>query len=356
MLKATDELIAAGPGAAGAGWQRAGELVRVIGHLGTRADADALQAHFLDDPARNDFVLPVLERHGDATLARQLLYATTDARGLLPDMPAGLLRTFGYHGLSETRAMLWGYARTDPAWRSGNEHSTSTAATYGLLHLPCDDLADEIDAEIRSYVGRNLFPEYLPALAASTGRARLLDVLWQIADTASTDCNGGLILGTALYGEHGRARFHELMWSDAWEAANGSTGSVHALLDGTYVLGIRIADVAAEWKRRLDAGERPLHGFVLVEGLLEARLRSWHSGLRFADTPPDGVADLHASLFRWSTPMEDDSVPAIARRALDADGYPFTDELVDHLSGLEEVLLARSTEELMLREWESRRR
>lgn len=354
MLKATQELIDARAGGVAGGWLRARELVRIAGRFGGRDDADALTTLFLRDPAGNDHVLPVIERRGDAQMARRLHDATTDDAGLLPGMPAELLRTFGYLGLAETRAMLWGYARHDSAWRSDNAHGTSTAAAYGLLHLPCEGIADEIAAEIRNCVGRNVFPEFLPALASRSGRPELLDTIWQIAESASTDCNGGLLLGMALFGERGIARFHEAMWSRDWEASSGSTGSVRALFAGTCVLGIRMNEITAEWKRRIAAGDAPLHGVTVIEGLLDVRLHTWHTGLAFAPAPLDTMADVHAALYTSSGPLAGDSFVALARQALDRDGYAFTEELVGRVEVLEEAVLARMTEDDLHLEWEAR--
>jgi hypothetical protein len=43
---------------------------------------------------------------------------------------------------------------------------------------------------------------------------------------ASTDCNGGLILGIALPGDDSaRAAFSLLLWNPRWEAYGGGTGS-----------------------------------------------------------------------------------------------------------------------------------
>lgn len=49
--------------------------------------------------------------------------------------------------------------------------------------------------------------------------------------------------------------------------------------------------------------------------------------------------------------MVDDAFPAIARRALDASGYEFADAFVERVGGLEEVVLARIAEDLLVQEW-----
>lgn len=49
--------------------------------------------------------------------------------------------------------------------------------------------------------------------------------------------------------------------------------------------------------------------------------------------------------------MVDDAFPAIARRALDASGHEFTDAFVERVGGLEEVVLARIAEDLLVQEW-----
>lgn len=350
MLNATRQLIGMCTGAVTGSWYLENACARVIARRGTRADADALLAAFLDAPSERERLIAPLTYIGDADAARTLLERCCDEQGLRPGVPDGVLHCLGYHGVEEAEALLWGYASGDPVFRTENEWSAATAAVHGLLHLPCDGIRDRIGPAVRECVGQNLFPEYLPALAYKTGDPALLDTLWQIAETASTDCNGGLILGVALYAEAGRERFAELTWSPGWSAADTGTGSVNALHAGMCVLGIPLREVYDEWVRRLAAGDDDTHGLFMLMNLAGTRLGSWHTGLRFAPGPPDTVTDVHERLTRWSTPWEDDSFSALARRQLARVEHPAADAIVQEIEGLEQQLRIRMEEELLLAE------
>ncbi|HEU5209119.1 MAG TPA: hypothetical protein VFU06_06885 [Longimicrobiales bacterium] len=341
ILHATRHLVEGS--SAGSDWHQREVLLRVVGRLGSHEDARALQQAVCEDPQAHADVVPALMVIADQAIAAELFASTTTADGMLRDgMPEDLLHLFGYCGLQQAEPMLWRYARGDDTWTSECE-----PAVRGLLHLPCTALREEIATTILSYRDRSLFAEYLPALAVKTGRTDLLDVLVAMGETASTDCNAGIVLGIALYGEAARDRFAEIVWSPEWEADGTGTGTVRATHDGLCVLGVSMRDLVVQWKQQIEAGTEPLHGAALLTNLLGERLQRPHTGLRFAPRPPDTFAEVHAALYGVT---HADTLPVIARAALERAQYPFTDLLVGEIETLEEAVLARMAEEALLAE------
>lgn len=342
ILEATHRLID-GSASAGVHWREREVLVRTVIRLGSIEDARALWQAFVHEPERFRDTVPALMAHADEAMATGIFAAMTTADGRLREGgPAELLHLFGYCGIAQAERMLWEYARGDGTWTSECE-----PAVRGLLHLPCTSLRGEITATILGYRGESLFPEYVPALAAKTGRSDLLEVLVEMGDTASTDCNAGIVLGIALYGDAGRDRFSEAIWSPAWEAGGTGTGTVRATHDGLCVLGLSLRELFAEWERRAGEGADPLHGAVLLTNLLRERLQRPHTGLRFAPQPPDTFADVHAALYGVA---DTGTFASVARKTLEATDYPFTDLLVLEIETLEEAVLARMAEDAAIAE------
>lgn len=348
MLKATRFLIESATGARRISWPVEHACTRAVIRRGSIDDAAALLEAFLAAPAERGRLLDALMFVADERMARAVLKACCDGRGLREGMPAKVLHLAGYHGLVEAQPMLWGYASGDPDFEADNEWDANAAAVRGLLHLPCDGLKEEIADAIHECVGESLFPEFLPALAAKTGDAAMVDTLWEIGEGASTDCNGGVLLGFAMFGEKGRARLEQAMWSPHWEAFDTGTGSVGALFDAMCVLRMPLGDVYEQWKRRLEEGGDQTQGVFLLTNLLRTRLRHSHTGLRFAPHPVDDAVAVHERLFAWSTPHRDDSFGALVRQAFERVGHQWTEDFVRDIDALEEQLRLRVEEELLV--------
>jgi hypothetical protein len=285
---------------------------------GSGEDAEALLPVFLEAPQACAELLPIFARHGDAAIAERLM-ALTDRDGYLSeDVPSGVLRVLGYLGHEAVEQMLWQHiVRED-----GGYHQAMDAA-LGLLHLPCESLRDQIDAALELHLGCALFPEFLPALAVKTGSAAWLGRLVEWGEqSASTDCNGGLILGIALHGGDGRAEFTRMLWNPWWEADASGTGSSWAAYAGARALGIGMAELYGDLAVRLasetdDVTKR--HCLSVFIALLDHWLgRPW-LGLRMAPDPEESAEELAALLFDWSTPHEDDSLTGLVQRTVGHD-------------------------------------
>ena len=278
MLRATRSLLSAyeSPPAGRAETAAAG-LLDVVARLGSRTDVDALLAAFLADPEGRPELVHPLTRMGDADTARAIRERCLAGGRLLPGMPAEVLRCIGWHGLDGAEEVLWPYARYDDnlppdpgvepvpdvPWDADRE------AVYGLLHLPCDGIRDAIRSAVEACMGRNIFPEWVVALACKAGDRELLDAIYEHgATTASTDNNSGLIVGVAMF-ERSEGRLWEMLADPAWEI--GLSGSnTSAAYTALRRHGLGVTDVYADLVGRLASGRGDArYGFVVLDVLLE---------------------------------------------------------------------------------------
>ncbi|MCP2327974.1 hypothetical protein HDA40_006481 [Hamadaea flava] len=342
---ATQKLLDRYAGASHSGrWDSA--AVGVILRHGSPSDADALLPVFLAQPDAGRHLVPVLAKHGDQSTAGRLLAELTDDGRLRDGVPAEVLHAVGLLGYEPAEQMLWQYAE--------GPYDEAMNASLGLLHLPCRGVRAEVAAALERHQGAALFPEFLPALAAKTGDPSWLGRLaaWG-EDAASTDCNGGLILGIALHGDRARATFTRLLWDPRWEANGGGTGSDRWAYAGARVLGLTMSDLYTGLRARLDgdlAQEEMRHCLETFTALLGGWVgRPW-LGLTSAPDPaetPDMLLDL---LFEWSTPDRDDSVIGLASSVLDPD-----DGVLARLYELENELRVRAEHDLEIQTLMSRR-
>jgi hypothetical protein len=212
-------------------------------------------------------------------------------------------------GHAEVRDVLWAAAR------DGDYHQQKEAA-LGLLSLPCVGLEKEIEAAIRECVGRNIFPEFMPVLAHKTGNPKLLQVIFDLGrTTASTDCNGGIVYGIALFDEVGFPYFDQLLFDPQWEVYACGTGTVWWAYHGFRHLGGRLAEIAS----RL----RTWHPTMPFDAW-EYRVRTWLDlavcGLEDPLPPVRGesylrepAASIYSAAFEWSTPNNDNSLTGLTR-------------------------------------------
>jgi hypothetical protein len=311
-LRVTERLLARYAADPSRRWQyrsaRVDAAVRTILRHGSGADAAALLPAFLADPEGRWHLLPVLGEHGDATVAEALLAVCFDDGWLRPGAPEDVLQVIGYLGYEPATALLWRHAGLDA------NYGAQTAAFRGLIHLPCTELADEIDAALTRHHFRNLFPEFLPALAPKTGDpswpARLYD--WGSRGNgfgfpgASTDCNAGLLLGLALYGE--AELFARALWNPDWETYSGSTGTVRSAYAGTRITGMDAATLHAAMHTHLagteDARDR-VNAVLVLTNLLGVWLDEHWLGLRPAAPSRDTAVDVYELVFCGDRPVDE---------------------------------------------------
>lgn len=313
-------------------------VVDVVLRHGSRSDAQALLTEFLEDPEARRRLVPVFARHGDLSMAERLLAACVEAGRLREGMPEEVLHAVGVLGYEPAERLLWEHVE--------GPHHEAMNACLGLLHLSCRGLRTEIAQALERHFGANLFPEFLPVLATKTGDPSWLGKLIEWGeDGASTDCNGGLILGIALHGD--RAEFTRLLWDPRWEASGGGTGSDYWAYAGSRVLGLSMPELYTDLVARLrsDAGmDDKRHCLSTFVALLDYWAgRPW-LGLNNAPEPTETYDVLCDLLFEWSTPHQDDSLIGLAGHVLDHD-----DHVLTRLHELRNELHVRASHELEIR-------
>lgn len=308
-------------------------------HSGSRADAAALCSLLIDSDLsyRLDVVLGPIMAHGDPSLARRLLDAARrvdwQARD---DLAVSVLHALGYLGCQDAVELLVEQAVV------GN-HYQCLHACLGLLHLDLSAHADTLLGALERCAGKNLFPEFLPALAAKLDPdpARLQWLLAQ-GQSASTDCNGGLLLGIALFGAQARGVFLDVLDDPLWEAQGGGTGTDRWAFVGTRLLEIELGElyqrVHARWLAG-DHGAQQRHRVQVLLALVQLRLRSRWTGLRQIQWPGESLPELAELLFGWRTPNQADNLSSIVSAVLP--------ERSSSVHELERLLPSRIVVELM---------
>jgi hypothetical protein len=307
-----------------------------IGRFGSAEDTKVLLDAFLANPKqRGDLLIPLMTL-GNQSTAEALFQNCFTGGELMPEISEDILHCLGYIGYTQAQSVLFHYAR-ESNWY------ISRAACLGLLHLPCEDIKDEITTEIKKCYGKPLFHEFIPALAIKTNDDALLEEIYQLGNTtASTDCNGGIILGVALYGERGLPYFRQIMQNPHWEAAVEATGSHHCLYIGTQYLGLSLSQLYLEMKQRLGEGANALQEFDIFHSLLYERIERPHIGLRFIQPVKESFKEIYQTLFSWSDSNHNDSLTDIASRHLGD-----SDDLLRGFYKLENLLRLRVEQEVV---------
>ncbi|MDY3551935.1 hypothetical protein R5W24_001015 [Gemmata sp. JC717] len=317
MLNVTRELVdgirAASPGAHAA-WVLARARVAIVARHGGPEDADALLELFLEDPAdyQRAGVLDAVMRRGTRGTARKLASACLVGGRLQEGVQEQVLHALGFLGYAEARDTLWQYA----VGEIETSYDGQMGAALGLLSLSCDGLEREIESAVRACAGKNLFPEFLPILAHKVGNPELLPLLFDMGQTtASTDCNGGLVYGIALFGETGRPYFDRLLFDSHWETHGPGTGTGGWTYHGFRHLGGSVAEVA----RQL----RACHSAMSYESW-EYHVRVWLELVQYwFDDPlpphcnvgytPERAVDVCSGAFDRSSANGDDSLSGLVR-------------------------------------------
>ncbi|MFD2719551.1 hypothetical protein ACFST9_12555 [Hymenobacter monticola] len=309
-------------------------LVYAVWRSGSAEDAHALLAEYFRQPAeaRPDCLLPVFERHGDDAMARALFAASCSNGDLLPDAPAETLGVLARLGHPDIKPLLVRYA-FEPSGYDLAKH-----AALGLLHVDCWDLEQPIRAAIEATYGKNLFPEFLPALVCKLpDRTQMLARLYASGtEYCSTDCNAGILLGFSLCGTEGAPYFQQALLSPAWEAHSSGSGTRWYAYQGMQNLGLTFRQLYADIRGLADPTKRGFPVRVLLALLaLKVGPHSW------AEHPAEPFVELYPALFGWET---DDSRNNLLDLAAVAG-------LEDEADQLEKLMVLRLNEEVLLRNY-----
>lgn len=274
-------------------------IVRAYVHAtlncGTRADADALLACFLEKPddSYRAALLKVIREFGDRSHAQQLAETCFRDGLLIENVSEEVLEVIGHFRYEPFKSVLAAYVFEEaPA-----DYYTHRSAILGLLHFDCVEYRDLIQREIEKCYGNGLFPEFIPALVCKLeDRTELLEKLYDLGSNyASTDCISGIILGFSLCGEEGRAYFDRILFDSNWESCDGGTGAVVFTYRGLKNLGMRFSELYEQVRAVENEPELTFYMENFL-ALLE---------LRINDEPFPGTEspnELFELLFSWENP------------------------------------------------------
>jgi hypothetical protein len=306
--------------------------LRIVSSRGGAEDAEALFPLLLADPAtRGDLIDPVA-RHGSPARVERLFDRFVRDGRLADGADVRLLWAFGWAGLEQARPMLFRHA-CEPNW------DVAPAAIDGLVHLSPEGLESDVRAAVETCVGRNLFAEYLPALAGWIGDADLVDRFLTDDHTApSTDCMSGVVLAVGLLGERGRERLRDLFWRSQypmiWSDAPQAT---HVAVRMT---GLGVAALADELRGRAAAmDETSFWWFGMVRSVAEDQiaLHDVPPAWRFLPAP-ESPLELHRALFGPDDGW-DESLAQLAMQRLGTEGDWLSSELDALRRPIEDLIL-----------------
>lgn len=260
--------------------------------------------------------LEPMMRLGDTELGREL-YRHIFRDGILKDdMPAELLHVIGYLGVDEALDRLVHYALAPQAdWQQ------QQAACLGLLHLPLPHLdlpepyAVRMIAALEHIWGQSLFHEFLPALSCKLGMSGGAEGLEQWGEqTASIDCNAGLILGIAMYGSSQQDRLRRILWNPIWEADSTGTGTCVWTYLALGHVGISLTVLIDDLKQALSQEQNEIivrHQASALCRMLNLKLDYRHQPIRWLNRNTDSLTELYRLLYGWSSAHKDDSVSGL---------------------------------------------
>ncbi len=288
---------------------------QVIALYGEREDAAALFRLFLEQPGdyRHVMVLNPVMRCGDPALAEEIDRDCFEQSRLKDDMPSDILHVLGYMGYEKYTDYMVDCIGMDDWYLSKD-------ACLGLMHLPIGPHhEDRLRAEMEKVYGQPLFSEFLPALSFKFSGPEIVPRLQAWGDQASTDCNAGILLGIAAYGESQRERMKQLLWNPGWELYSIGTGSHWWAYFGMQMVKLSFRELISDIKNdtpleqeNRDSGEvdKQLieHKLDVLHDLLDLKLSHPLSSLRFVQEVQEDLMELYTQLFEWSTEHQDDSL------------------------------------------------
>ncbi|KPE51886.1 hypothetical protein [Chryseobacterium indologenes] len=191
--------------------------------------------------------------------------------------------------------------------REETDYYISRSAALGLLNFDCTEYQKEIEAEIEKCYGKNVFPEFVPALVGKLEAPHaILDKLFELGNQfASTDCNAGIVLGFSLCGEQGRTYFRKILFDRNWEVDSTATGTIHFAYQGLKNLGITFKDLYLEIKM-ISGEENPEYALDVFFALLERKFDD------VAPAPEESFADIYTTLFSWKNENEGSNIIDLA--------------------------------------------
>lgn len=243
---------------------------------GSIDDASAVCDQLIADPASFDHyeLLEIIKWWGNPEHAERIFKAVIEKKRLKESVDPAVLEVFGALKYFPAKEVLVHYAFNE------HDHYLHKYAVIGLLGLDCSDLQERISEAIDGVYGKNLFPEFIPALVGKLhSKGEKLRRLYETGKYhASSDCNAGVLLGFSLSGEEGKEYFLKALFDPAWEACSTATGSRSFALRGLWEQGINFIDLYKEVERE-GANGNGEYALILFLSLLEESIFNYCSAI-----------------------------------------------------------------------------
>jgi hypothetical protein len=281
-------------------------LVNSLVKCGDKSDAIALLHQYLTNS--NDFhysyLMPVFKKLGDPSVAEQIFNASICNNTLIENTNPEILEVLGQLKYKPIKHILADYIFEDRE----RDYYISKYSILGLMNFDCSDYQNKIEIEIEKCYGKNLFPEFIPALVCKLkDRNSILEKLYELgSEFASTDCNAGIILGFSLCGEQGRHYFLKVLYDQNWETHSSGTGTIHYAYQGLKNLDITFKELYQEIKLISD-NEKTKYCLSVFFALLNKRIDDIEINKK------EPFADLYTTLFKWKNNSESDNIIDIAK-------------------------------------------
>ncbi len=305
-------------------------MVNAIVKYGSHSDAEALLRQYLTNTQEftHSYLLPIFKKWGDQSFAEALFEVAVEGDRLKEDADPELLEVLGHLKYAPVMPIL-----TDCLFKEKTtDYYISAYAALGLLHFDCSGLQKEIKESIEDCYGKNLFPEFVPALVCKLNdRQQVLENLYELGNTtASTDCNAGIILGFSLCAEEGRPYFMKILFDPAWETGSSATATVQYVYKGLKNLEISFKTV---YEYMISASDSVNESLDVFFALLRKRIND-------ADLHhPESFADLYTLLFTITTGSQNSALTDLAEHAGKG----------GEADELENLLLLKVNEEVLLK-------
>ncbi len=282
-------------------------LVSSILKCGDKSDADAILKQYLTNPSdfHYSYLLPVFKRFGDDSIAEQIFNVSIYENKLNETADTEILEILGHLKFAPIKQILadylFGSVETD--------YYILRSAVLGVLNFDCSEHQSSIETEIEKCYGKNLFPEFVPALVCKLNdRTSILEKLYELGSQyASTDCNAGIVLGFSLCGEEGEHYFRKVLFDRNWETSSTGTGTVHFAYEGLKNLGITFKELYHEIKAITDKSDIE-YGVDVLFALLRRRIDDSEINKE------ESFASLYTTLFTWKNDSESDTIIDLAQR------------------------------------------
>lgn len=252
-------------------------LTAVILRNGSIDDASAVCDHLIANPASFDHyeLLEIIKRWGNAEHAERIFKVVIENKRLKEPVDPAVLEIFGALKYFPAKEVLVHYSFDE------DDHYLHKHAVLGLVGLDCSDLQGKISEAIDGVYGKNLFPEFIPALVGklSTKGEKLRKLYESGKHYASSDCNAGILLGFSLSGEEGKEYFLKALFDPAWEVPSTATGSRSFAFRGLMEQGISFIDVYEEVQKEGTGGNGE-YALIVFLSLLEESIFSYWGAMR----------------------------------------------------------------------------